>query len=274
MADEEMWKKVIIGISLYMNALGAFQHWINLSHGIYERCLLRNEIRKESTVTHIQSSNSEITKTKTPKSQDTEIAPPQSQNTEIAPPQPLSNGWSAKTDRNGRIYYQNEITKQTQWEYPMSEQVNKVIELEVNIDKTTDKSIKSKQQKRKSSAVVSDTRRARMAKTIAYKSQRLVWKKRCRCGFYWCCCLWLFCGISDCQNWCCSVINRGGRRRGCCLWLFCGISDCQNWCCSVINRGGRRRGCCCKYFGNMLGLIVLLLHFGCISYGISLGGTK
>eukprot|EP01083_Nonionella_stella_P061434 160086_1 len=246
MADEEMWKKVIIGISLYMNALGAFQHWINLSHGIYERCLLRNEIRKESTVTHIQSSNSEITKTKTPKSQDTEIAPPQSQNTEIAPPQPLSNGWSAKTDRNGRIYYQNEITKQTQWEYPMSEQVNKVIELEVNIDKTTDKSIKSKKQKRKSSAVVSDTRRARMAKTIAYKSQRLVWKKRCRCGFYWCCC----------------------------LWLFCGISDCQNWCCSVINRGGRRRGCCCKYFGNMLGLIVLLLHFGCISYGISLGGTK
>eukprot|EP01084_Bolivina_argentea_P010641 19834_1 len=247
MADEEMWKKVIIGISLYMNALGAFQHWINLSHGIYERCLLRNEIRKESTVTHIQSSNSEITKTKTPKSQDTEIAPPQSQNTEIAPPQPLSNGWSAKTDRNGRIYYQNEITKQTQWEYPISEEeVNKVIELEVNIDKTTDKSIKSKKQKRKSSAVVSDTRRARMAKTIAYKSQRLVWKKRCRCGFYWCCC----------------------------LWLFCGISDCQNWCCSVINRGGRRRGCCCKYFGNMLGLIVLLLHFGCISYGISLGGTK
>eukprot|EP01084_Bolivina_argentea_P010642 19836_1 len=188
MADEEMWKKVIIGISLYMNALGAFQHWINLSHGIYERCLLRNEIRKESTVTHIQSSNSEITKTKTPKSQE-----------------------------------------------------NKVVELVVNTDET-----KSKEQKRKSSAIVSKKEKEKMAKSIEYESKRQLWKKSCCCGFYWCCC----------------------------LWLFCGISDCQNWCCSVINRGGRRRGCCCKYFGNMLGLIVLLLHFGCISYGISLGGTK
>eukprot|EP01084_Bolivina_argentea_P264179 447404_1 len=125
LVEEKMLNKIIIGIPLYMNALGAFQHWINLSHKIYERCLLRNEIRKESTVTHIQSSNYEITKTKKPKSQENE-----SQNTEIAPPQPqpqpqpqpLSNGWSAKTDQNGRIYYQNEITKQTQWEYPISEE--------------------------------------------------------------------------------------------------------------------------------------------------------
>eukprot|EP01084_Bolivina_argentea_P264178 447403_1 len=116
LVEEKMLNKIIIGIPLYMNALGAFQHWINLSHKIYERCLLRNEIRKESTVTHIQSSNYEITKTKKPKSQNTEIAPaqsqnteiapPQSQNTEISPPQQLSNGWSAKTDQNGRIYYQ------------------------------------------------------------------------------------------------------------------------------------------------------------------------
>eukprot|EP01084_Bolivina_argentea_P084873 153453_1 len=45
--SEDTGTRVAIGMSLYLNAVGAFQHWITLSKGIYEKCLLRKEISKQ-----------------------------------------------------------------------------------------------------------------------------------------------------------------------------------------------------------------------------------
>eukprot|EP00483_Globobulimina_turgida_P012877 UN12901 len=39
---------------------------------------------------------------------------------------PLPAGWTARVNTDGRIYYQNGITKQTQWEIPVAEKIEKV----------------------------------------------------------------------------------------------------------------------------------------------------